>query len=58
MVVPDEYFRRNPGMLLPRDGWTVRKGKRGLQFLRTNVLPEEVAKEKVRQAMAVGIHQL
>ena len=58
MVVPDEYFRRNPGMLLPRDGWTVRNGKRGLPFTRTNVLPEEAAKEKVRQAMAAGIHRL
>jgi len=58
MIVPDEYFRRKPDMLLPRDGWTVRNGKRGLYFIRINVFPEEVAREKVRQAMAAGIHRL
>ncbi len=58
MVGPDEYFRRNPRMLLPRDGWTVSNGKRGYHFIRTKVFSEEVAKEKFRQAMAAGIHRL
>ena len=58
MVVPDEYLRRKPDMLIPRDGWTLRNGKHGLHFIRTNVFLDEVAKEKVRQAMAVGIHRL
>jgi hypothetical protein len=58
MVVPDEYFRRNPDMVLPRNGWMVRNGKLDLHFIRTNVFPEEIAKEKVRQAMAAGIHRL
>ncbi len=58
MVVPDEHFRRNPDMVLPRNGWMVRNGMLGLHFIRTNVFPEEVAQEKVRQAMAAGIHRL
>lgn len=31
---------------------------RGFHFIRTNVFQEEVAREKVRQAMTVGIHRL
>ncbi len=58
MVMPGQYFAHNPDGLVPRNGWSVRNGKFGLRFIRSNVFTEEVAREKIRRAMVAGIHQL
>lgn len=58
MVIPDAYFRREPEKLRPRDGWTMKEGREGVYFIRTNVFQEQVAKAKFTQALAAGIHLL
>jgi hypothetical protein len=55
MLVPDEYFRPNSEELHLRDGWVKEQGANGLYFVRANVFPQNVAKDKFNQALAAGI---
>jgi hypothetical protein len=55
VVVPDAYFQPNSVKLRLRDGWVMKQGKNGLYFVRANVFPQNVAKDKFNQALAAGI---
>jgi hypothetical protein len=55
VVVPDEYFQPNSERLHLRDGWVMEQGEKGLYFVRANVFPQNVAKDKFNQALAAGI---
>jgi hypothetical protein len=58
MVVPDAYFQHNSERLHLRDGWVMKQGVRGLFFVRANVFPVNVAKDKFNRALAAGISLL
>jgi hypothetical protein len=58
MVIPDAHFRLTLEKFRPRDGWTMEKRAEGLYFVRRNVFPKQVAKEKFNQALGAGIHRL
>ena len=55
VVVPDEYFQPSSEKLHLRDGWVKEQGANGLYFVRANVFPVTVAKDKFNQALAAGI---
>jgi hypothetical protein len=55
MVVPETYFQPNSEKLHLRDGWVMKEGANGLCFVRANVFPVNVAKDKFNQALAAGI---
>ena len=58
MVVPDAYFQPSSEKLRLRDGWVMERDEKGLYFVRTNVFPAQVAKDKFNQALAAGIRLL
>jgi hypothetical protein len=58
MVVPDAYFQPSSEKLRLRDGWVMKRGEKGLYFVRTNVFPVKIAKDKFNQALAAGIRLL
>ena len=55
MVVPDVYLQRNSEKLHLRDGWVKEQGANGPYFIRANVFPLNVAKDKFNQSVAAGI---
>jgi hypothetical protein len=55
MVVPDAYLQRNSEKLHLRDGWVKERGANGPYFIRANVFPLNVAKDKFNEALAAGI---
>jgi hypothetical protein len=58
MVVPDASFRANTEKLQPRDGWAMKKSVEGPYFVRKNVFPEDVARDKFNRGLEAGIHRL
>lgn len=57
-VVADYYSSRARESLSVRPGWEVVSESPELVFLRRSVYPQEVVKEKIRQATTAGIHRL
>jgi hypothetical protein len=58
VVVPDTPLLLKSKSLRLRDGWRMEQGDKGPYFVRENVYPEKVAKDKFDQALAAGIRLL
>ena len=57
-VVPDEFSRRKPAKMQPREGWAVEQNQGSVYFVRSPALSEKAAKKKFDQALSAGIHLL
>lgn len=58
MVVPEAYLQPNSEKFHLRDGWVMKQGANGLYFVRANVFPVNVAKDKFTRALTAGISLL
>lgn len=58
VVVPDAPLLLKSKSLHLRDGWRMEQGNKGPYFVRENVYPQNVAKDKFDQALAAGIRLL
>lgn len=58
VVVPDAPLRLQSEKLHLQEGWRMEPGRKGPYFVRKNVFPENVAKDKFDQALVAGIRLL
>lgn len=58
IVAPGDQMRGSYERLRPREGWTVNRASGGVRFVRDQIYPEQIAREKFRMAFEAGMHLL